>query len=263
MNEITDLDTMIEALAEITQEDNETEPALSTGEPELPTLASVIADASPLPDEALFLGLADDGLPVLLNLFDPVPGPLLVVGDAKCGKTRLMQTIARAVDMLHSPDDVKYVIITEKPDEWQDFHNNDNNAGIFVTDESNTRELINSLMEWAHNNKGEQQSILLFIDDLEPISELDPQVEQNIRWLLLRGPARHIWPIVSLRSNRAEAMKAWMNFFRSRLFGHIEKEEVSEQIIGTSKFDLSKLEKGSQFAMLEGDNLLKFIAPSI
>lgn len=262
MNKTTDFDTMIEALAEIAEE-QKAKPALSTFEPDSPILASVIADASPLPSEVLFLGLADDGLPLLLNLDDPVPGPLLVVGDLNCGKTRLMQTIASAVDMLHAPDDVKYVIITEKPDEWNQFHDNANNAGIFITKEDNTRDLIMSLVTWAHNNKGEQQSILLFIDNLEPVTKLDPQLEQNLRWLLLRGPSRRIWPIVSLDSDRAEDMSAWLSFFRSRLFGHIEDADTAERIIGTSKYDLSELESGSQFAMLEGDDLLKFIAPSI
>ena len=260
MNETTDFDTMIEALAEIAEEAKTALPAV---EPDAPTLASVIADASPLPQEALFLGLADDGLPLLLNLFDPVPGPLLVVGDEKCGKTRLMQTIASAVDMLHAPDDVRYAIITEKPDEWKYFHDNANNAGIYITDEDNTRDLIMSLVTWAHKNKGEQQSILLLIDDLEPLTKLDPQVEQNLRWLLLRGPSRRIWPIVSLDSDQAQDMSAWLSFFHSRLFGHVEDTDKAERIIGTSKFDLSELKSGSQFAMLEGNDLLKFTAPTL
>jgi len=264
MNDTTDLDTMIEALAEIAQEQEEAKETLpKVGEPALPGLASVIAEASLLPQEALFLGLAEDGLPLLLNLDDPVPGPLLVVGDSNCGKTRLMQTIASAVDMLHAPDEVKYVIVTEKPDEWKHFHDNANSAGIFITKEGNARDLIMSLVTWAHNNKGEGLSILLLIDNLEPVTKLDPQLEQNLRWLLLRGPSRRVWPIVSLDSDQAEGMSAWLSFFRSRLFGHIEDAEIAERIIGKSKYDLSELESGSQFAMLEGNDLLKFIAPSL
>ncbi|NOH04841.1 MAG: hypothetical protein HND47_24175 [Chloroflexi bacterium] len=75
---------MIEALTELVQE----EQMLSTSDAPrtppmagLPTLNSVLADLSPLPNEALFLGMADDGLPVLLNLSDPVPGPILITGD--------------------------------------------------------------------------------------------------------------------------------------------------------------------------------------
>ena len=39
-----------------------------------------------LPNKAIFLGAAYDGLPILLNLNDPTPGPILVTGDQGCGK---------------------------------------------------------------------------------------------------------------------------------------------------------------------------------
>ena len=62
--------------------------------PALPPLNEVLAEFGPMPPEALFLGVASDGLPVLLNLHDPIPGPSLITGDAGTGKTGLLQTIA-------------------------------------------------------------------------------------------------------------------------------------------------------------------------
>ena len=44
----------------------------------------------PCPREALFLEIADDGLPILLNLHDPVPGPLLISADQSAGKTSFL-----------------------------------------------------------------------------------------------------------------------------------------------------------------------------
>ena len=52
----------------------------SQPKPASPTLSSVLAEIGPLPHEVLFLGVAADGLPVLLNLHDPVPRPLLGKG---------------------------------------------------------------------------------------------------------------------------------------------------------------------------------------
>ena len=76
-------------------------------------------------------------------------------------------------------------------------------VGIYATQENTTPELLQSLVTWAHNNKGEGQSILLLIDDLEAITKLDQQTEQNLRWLLLRGPSRRVWPIVTINASRA------------------------------------------------------------
>ena len=64
--------------------------------PNTSTLASSIAQPAGLPGGSLMLGLAEDGLPVLLDLYDPAPGPLLVAGDGGSGKTALLQSLARA-----------------------------------------------------------------------------------------------------------------------------------------------------------------------
>jgi len=258
MDETTRFDIMIESLVELTQQDqaHQTPPA-----PDLPTLRSVLADASPLPREALFLGLADDGLPVLLNLYDPTPGPLLITGDQGSGKTRLLQTAARATDLLHTPSEIRYVVITPYPKEWNFFKENQNNAGIYSAQNSNAEELLRSLVTWTHNNKGEEQSVLLLIDNIESVIKLNQQVEQNLRWLLARGPSRHVWPIVTLNAARAFELREWMSFFNTRLFGHVENLEESTFITGNSKHTLNHLMAGSQFALLEGNELLNFWNP--
>jgi hypothetical protein len=250
---------MIDALTELAEEDqaHQTPPA-----PDLPTLNSVIADASPLPHTAIFLGLAEDSLPILLDLYDPVPGPILIIADQASGKTALLQMIARAAELLHTPSDVQAGIITQHPDEWKNFQSNQNTVGIYSTQEDTTRELLQSLVTWAHNNKGEGQSILLLIDDLEALTKLDQQTEQNLRWLLLRGPSRRVWPIVTVNASRAHDMETWLGFFRTRLFGHIHNASDSQFVTNDASKTFDNL-ASSQFTMREGNNWLDFWAPAL
>lgn len=250
---------MIDALTELA---NEEQVSPATPAPGLPTLRSTIADASPLPNTALFLGLADDGLPVLLDLYDPIPGPLLIVADEASGKTSFLQMIARATELLHNPFDAQSAIITQYPDEWKNFQDSQSVVGIYTTQEDAIRELLQSLVTWAHNNKENTQSILLLIDDLEAVTKLDLQTEQNLRWLLLRGPSRHIWPIVTIGSGRAQDMEAWLGFFRTRLFGRTQDARTSHFIANDSDKVFDKL-AASQFTMREGNNWLNFWAPEI
>jgi len=262
MNETNNLDLMLNALTEIIQEEKATKAApLPPPAPALPNLSTVLARLAPLPHEAIFLGMANDGLPVLLNLYDPVPGPILIAGDASSGKTRLLQTIARAADLLHSPNSVQYGIVTPSPDEWKNIYGSENNAGIYQTGEKNTGELLKSLVTWAHNNKGEGQSILLLIDDLEAITKEDEQTKQNLRWLLLRGPSRRVWTFVTLNASRAESQKEWLEFFHTRLFGYVSNAEHAATLTGNSP--LNHLSAGDEFAMREGNQLLKFWLPVI
>ena len=250
---------MIDALTELAEEEQAHQTTPTSG---LPTLRAVISDTSPLPRTALFLGLAEDGLPVLLDLYDPIPGPILIVADQASGKTALLQMIARAAELLHTPSDVQSGIISQHPDEWKNFRDSQSMVGIYATQENNTSELLQSLVTWAHNNKGEGQSLLLLIDDLEAVTKLDQQTEQNLRWLLLRGPSRRVWPIVTINASRAQDMETWLGFFRTRLFGRIHDVRDSHFAANDSNKMFDNL-SASQFTMREGNNWLNFWIPGI
>ena len=262
MDNINRFSLMIDALTELAEEEQSHVASLTPG-PELLTLSSVLADTSPLPDSALFLGLAEDRLPVLLNLYDPIPGPILIIGDQASGKTTLLQMIARAAELLHNPEDVQSGIITQRPDEWKNFQDSQSTVGIYSAQENNTTELLQSLVTWAHNNKGEGQSILLLIDDLEAVSKLDQLAQQNLRWLLLRGPSRRVWPIVTINAGKARNMQTWLDFFRTRLFGHTQDASDSNFIANDQKKTFDDLTAGQQFTMREGNSWLNFWAPTI
>lgn len=256
---------MIEALAELIQE----EKMLTTAPPQtppvvdLPPLTSVLADISPLPHEALFLGMAVDGLPVLLNLYDPVPGPILISGDKGSGKTRFLQTVAHAADMLHEPHHVQYGVVTAYPDEWKSLLESQNNAGIYAAQDESTIELLQSLVAWAHHNKGDEQSVLLLIDDLETITKLNVSAQQNLRWLLLRGASRRVWVFVTLNSTLARGFSDWLGFFHTRLFGYIQDPDDAYHLTGDRNQTLQHLSAGTQFAMRENHKLLNFWLPAI
>jgi hypothetical protein len=252
---------MIDALTALAEEE-QTQTTSHPPEPGLPALSSVLADSSPLPHTALFLGMAEDGLPILLDLYDPVPGPILIVADESSGKTAFLQMVARATEAMHEPADVRSAIITPRTDEWKIFQDSPSMVGVYPAQSDSARELLQSLVEWAHNNREKQQTILLLIDDLEAIIKLGKEAEQSLRWLLLRGPSRSVWPIITLNASRARSMEVWLEFFRTRLFGSTRDEETSNFITGDSGKFFNDLE-ASQFTMREGKNWLKFWSPAI
>ncbi|HKZ01024.1 MAG TPA: hypothetical protein VJ180_02220 [Pyrinomonadaceae bacterium] len=260
---------MLEALTELVAEEKqsqqtESSDASQTGPaPALPSLRDVIASNASMPREALCLGLAEDGLPVLLNLYDPVPGPLLVAGDQGSGKTRLLQVIARSVELVHAPAEVEFGVITNHVDDWDGYQEIQNNAGIYPLEDSTSQDFVHSLVSWAHNNKGEKQSVLLLIDDLISATQLSHETQQDLRWLLLRGPSRRVWPIVTMNAALAENVRAWLGFFRTRLFGHIQNAQEAEFVTGLQGIRLDDLIPGSQFTLREGKNWLNFWIPTI
>ena len=227
----------------------------------LPNLSNVLHDYTPLPPEALFLGIANDGLPVLLNLKDPVPGPVLIAGDPGSGKTKLLQIIARAIDG-HQRENIRFIILTDNTKEWEGFDQSVSCEAVLSFNQPLTTNYINSLVEWAHNNKQDKQFILLLVDGLEALNA-DKEIHQIFRWLFLRGPARRIWPIVTLNATRTLAVTNWLESFRTRLYGRITGEKYTELLIGSSDFFFQDLIAGAQFTMRENNNWLPFWLPNL
>jgi len=259
---------MLEALTELVAEEKTRKTGSSHAAPlrtgtDLPSLTETLASAGQVPPEALFLGLAEDGLPVLLNLYDPVPGPLFITADAAAGKTALLQAVARAIELKHSPSEVEFGVLTSFPGDWDAFRESQNLAGICAPGDDTAKDLLYSLVSWAHNNKGERQSVVLLIDDLESAAKLGRETEQNLRWLLLRGPSRRVWPIITLNASRASNMQAWLGFFRTRLFGHIQDSHDAELLTGLPGHSLDYLSAGNQFTMREGNSWINFWIPKI
>ena len=227
-----------------------------------PTLSNVLAEIGPLPHEALFLGVASDGLPVLLNLHDPAPGPLLVVGEAGGGKTDFLQSIVHAAIQTHKSDELQYGVVTNHPDEWEKVDNTKHQVGVFSASQTSAQDFMLSLATWAHQNKHSRQSILLLIDDLESVAKLDFDILQNFRWLLGRGPSRRVWPIIAMNAERYGQVISWIPIFRSRIFSRIRNQRVAEVVSNDKMSGLEKLEAPIQFSLRENEKWVKFWLPS-
>jgi len=250
------------ALEALTELKVETSPPLSKPVPAAPTLSRVLAEIGPLPREALFLGVASDGLPVLLNLHDSNPGPMLVTSDAGAGKTSFLQTIAWSVTQTHKSSDVQFGVITSHPDEWKSVDAASHQIGIFSVNHASAQDFLLSLASWAHSNKNANRSVLLLIDDLESIAKLDFDVLQNFRWLLLRGPSRKVWPIVTMNAGRYGQVLSWIPNFRTRVFGRIVDKRGAAALGGDEASALDQLEAGIQFSLRESESWLRFWLPS-
>jgi len=263
-NPLRSFSLMLEALAELQPEIDAARHAgseLSKPMPAAPSLGESLPELGPLPSEALLLGLASDGLPVLLNLHDPHPGPLLIAADPGAGKTALLQLVAQAAALMHQPVDVQFGVVTNYPDEWGHLADLEHCVGLFPTYHDSAIDFLSSLSGWAHSNKGGRQSLLLLLDDLESMEHIDFDARQTLRWLLLRGPARRVWPLVTLNAQRASHVDPWLEAFRTRVFGNIQNDRTCDSLTGIPGATLKHLQAGLQFALREGDDWLKFWIP--
>jgi hypothetical protein len=171
--------------------------------------------------------------------------------------------IAQAATEMHTPSDVQFGIVTNYPDEWEHLAGFEHCVGIFPTYHDSAIDFLSSLSGWAHANKGSQQSILLLVDDLESMEHIDFDAQQTLRYLLLRGPARRVWPIIGMNAERTLRVESWLEAFRTRIFGSIQSDHTAENLTGVPEATLKHLQSGLQFALREGEDWLKFWIPDL
>lgn len=259
MNKPRQFSSTLESLVEIKSEDvtPPSQPVVV-----MPALSSVLSEMGSLPREALFLGIASDSLPVLLNLRDPTPGPLLIVGDAGTGKTNFLRLLALGVQQTHRAEDVQFGVITSHVDEWDRVESSSHLVGIFPWVENKAQEFIHSLAIWAHTHHRSRQSFLLMIDGVEVLGGLESATLQALRWLLLRGTSHGVWVILTLNAERYAQLLDWIPMFRTRIFGRIEDETVATALGGDKESALHQLAAGGQFSLRENGQWLRFCLPS-
>jgi hypothetical protein len=160
-------------------------------------LKKVLDETGPFEENTLFIGLGDDGLPVLLDLENPVTGSIAFIGDQLAGKQPQLKVIAAAIEELHSPDRVKFAVITDNPIAWRDFKYSPNCLNVFSYYDANTAAFLEGVTNWAAVNHQSGQSIVLLVENVDKSMYLPANAKQNLLWLLRNGPENKVWPIVT------------------------------------------------------------------
>jgi hypothetical protein len=187
---------------------------------------------------------------------------LLIAGDTDAGKTTLLQLIAKALVLTHSERDVQFGVITHHVEEWEQVAGTDHRVGVFDVHQSGAQDFVRSLASWAHTNRETRQAVLLLADDLEAMAKMDPDALNDFRWLLLRGPARRVWPIVTVHAARYGQVLAWLELFRARIFARVADPKNAQALGADAASGLDQLLAGRQFCLRENGSWLRFWLPS-
>jgi len=215
-----------------------------------------------LPADSLLFGFADDGLPLMLHLRNPQPGPLLVVGDQGCGKTDFLKKLVLSTQRLLPPGDIQFAVLTDFIDEWGRLSAPEHLLGVWPVSEPVAAGLLHEL-DWRVETPGQNQPTVLLFDGLEALFALDDDAQDCLADLLVRGPRSLIWPVVTVNAEQALELPEWLDFFRTRVFGRISDTGVAQQLASMPGAPLGGLSSNSQFCLRENSHWLKFWLPSL
>lgn len=244
----------LRALREIQQEEH--------GQALFPGLTHTLKQIGSIPPDALLFGIASDGLPLLLNLRNARPGPLMVLADQGSGKTLFLQLLAQAATRLLSPNRVRYAVLTDFPDEWDGFQSAPHCLGIYPPYHNTAIDLLYELACQAETG-GSATSIVLLFDGLDSAIRMDPLGQESLRYLLAHGPHASIWPVLSANAALAAQLPDWLSLFRTRVYGRISNPELADELTPLPGAGLNTLFPGAQFSMRQKSHWLRFWLPSL
>ena len=228
--------------------------------PAYPTLEDVLAKLKPLPKDGLFLGVASDGLPVLLNMSDPRPGALLLLGDSQTGKTDFLQGVACAASTSHTPNHLRFAVVTPHRQEWEAREGTPHCLGVWEADDASLKDLLFDLSERVQFS-GSQETLLLLVDDLQSLEDLDSETQENFQWLLANGASGRVWTIATLNADQASSLPLWVRAFGTRIYGRIGDPALADRLTSMPGANLRTLLSGAQFCIREKSHWLRFWLP--
>ncbi len=234
----------------------------SNGQVLFPALSEALERISNLPDDSLLLGIAADGLPLLLQLRDSRPGPVLLLGEKGSGKTEFLQVL------LHSPHGFSvssatlFAVLTGHPSEFDDIPEAENFLGVWASYAAETADMLYQLACRVQYPMP-SAPVLLLLDGLENVLQLDESAQENLAYILTYGPQSLVWPIVTLNSEMALKIPQWLAYFRTRIFGRITNPHTAETLTKHPGAALDSLFPGSQFCLRRNGKWLKFWLPNI
>lgn len=222
-------------------------------------------DFDDLPPNSLLLGVCSDGLPLRVDLDNPVAGSILISGDPGSGKTQLLKSILSSIFSFEPITELTISIITHDPQDFDEISQTPYCQDISNLVHRNARQIIRALMSESDQRRNDPDGPIriLLVDDLARLLQsVDDETFGFLYRLIKHGPRYHIWTIASLSTRYAEYLnQRLLDAFRTHIIGHIDDLRIAEILGRDSGMLAQRLVSPNNFIASLGLDWVPFESP--
>lgn len=231
------------------------------------TLRNVILDQySSHPESAILMGVCEDGSPLFLDLNDPSPGAVLLLGDNSFGNQRHLSAILDSGCRLNNPTKVNFHMISPEPKKFTKFLRYPHILQTYMPyDEASwiLIEEICNLVEDRQNGMPAQPIQILVVDDLALlIQDFTANQLEDFKWLLEASAKTQVWVLATLRStNIHQDFLPVIQHFGTQVFGRVASPRTAARLTGSAFLDIIELVPGVESVIMSGKEQFKLYIP--
>ncbi|MBN1890102.1 MAG: DNA translocase FtsK [Thermoflexales bacterium] len=221
-----------------------------------------------VPPFTAVLGLADDGLPLLLHLPSPNVAHVLVAGCTGSGKTALAQTLILSLAMSHRRSQLALVLIDPKGRAFKRLAALPQLLWPVLIDPNDAADALDELvrlMESRDRARACLPRIVLVVDELADLIYVGGKsVADTLTRLTQRGREAGVHVLACTQKPSSALLGPLMKAnFPVRLVGKVTSAEDARVAAGVGGSDAHKLAGGGDFVAVAGGGIIRFQAAYI
>lgn len=224
----------------------------------IPTLQGLLSEYDDLPAQSVILGVDEEGLPVLVEINEPEPGPgsILIVGDERQQQINLLRTAIESVVWRNSARGVQFLVLSHLPGAWRSWVSEKGYEryclGVHGVNELAAQEWVQRLTEWAEERQSGARvrpPVLLLLDTLSFLPKLSSELREEFNWLAKEGPKGYVWPIAAISTALANALSRQIGIFKTTIYGYTDDEAFYTKLAGLDENAARRFVAPGQFAV--------------
>lgn len=164
-----------------------------------PTLEEVLDVLGPMPYGSVFLGMADDGLPMMLDIHN-------IMGNSSNiliwnGEVGFLKMVAEFIMNYQDKREIEFVVFTNNSEEWEFLAKETNSKknspciGVIPFWSDLADQVLLALAGWIHSGIKPNHSVIVLIEGVDNILKMPLDARQNFHYILLKGVDKRVMAV--------------------------------------------------------------------